>query len=62
MESNTKNSNVSAYALIVIGTYFLLKKLGWIPDILPLVANWWPIILIGLGVFLLVRNVTNKKN
>ena len=57
----TKNSNVGAYVLIVIGAYFLLKKLGWMPNILPLIANWWPVVLITIGVFILIRNTTDKE-
>lgn len=56
------NSNVSAYVLIIIGSYFLLKKLGWMPDLLPLIANWWPVVLIAVGVFILIRNMTNKNS
>ena len=48
-------SNFTAYALILTGTYFLLSKLGWIPHLGPLFSEWWPVILIVIGVAMLVR-------
>lgn len=41
--------------LIVLGTLFLLANLGLIPQLRPLLAQWWPLILIVAGVYLLVR-------
>lgn len=48
-------SAVGAVILIVIGVLFLLSNLGWIPRIGPLLAVWWPAILIVIGVSLLLR-------
>lgn len=48
-------SNTVAYLLIVLGTYFLLTKLGWIPRFGPWFSQWWPVLLILAGVVLLVR-------
>jgi hypothetical protein len=64
MESNKNsdnNSNVGAYILIGLGSYFLLKKLGWIPNLLPLIGEWWSLILIVIGVVMLARNIMSKK-
>lgn len=61
-KNDGNGSNISAYALIIIGGYFLLKKLGWIPNLLPLIAEWWSLILVGVGVFILIRNAVNKKS
>jgi len=49
------NSLVGAYVLIAVGTYFLLHKQGWIPGIGPLVAEWWPVILIIVGVGMIIE-------
>ena len=50
-------SRIGAVILIVIGTFFLLSNLGWIPQLGPLFHKWWPLILIMVGVLLLVRRV-----
>jgi hypothetical protein len=44
-----------AIILIVIGALFLLSNLGWLPKLGPLIAQWWPLILIVVGVAMLVR-------
>lgn len=49
------NSLTGAYVLIALGTYFLLRKQGWLPDLGPLVSDWWPVILIAIGVAMIVR-------
>lgn len=48
-------SRTGAIILIVLGTLFLLSNFGWIPRIGPLLAQWWPVILIVVGVSLLLR-------
>jgi hypothetical protein len=48
-------SKVGAIILIVLGTLFLLSNLGLIPHLRPLLAQWWPLILIIVGVYLLAR-------
>ena len=48
-------SKVGAVILIVLGTLFLLSNLGLIPQLRPLLSQWWPLILIIVGVFLLAR-------
>ena len=48
-------SYVPAIVLIVLGTYFLLEKQHLIPSIGPLFRDWWPAILIAVGVLLLIR-------
>jgi len=54
-------SNIGAYILIALGTYFLLSKLGWIPSLGPLIAEWWPVILIIIGVSMLMRRSDRDK-
>jgi hypothetical protein len=49
------SSKIPAIVLIVIGSYFLLEKQRLIPNIGPLFRDWWPVILIVVGVILLVR-------
>ncbi|KIQ95954.1 MULTISPECIES: DUF5668 domain-containing protein [Lysobacter] len=49
------NSLTGAYVLIAVGTYFLLQKQGWLPNIRPLVSEWWPAVLIVIGVVMIVQ-------
>ena len=39
--------------LILLGAYFLLNQLGWLNWISG--AVFWPLVIIGIGVFLLIR-------
>jgi hypothetical protein len=48
-------SRVGAIILIVLGALFLLSNLGMLPRIGPLIGQWWPLILIVVGVSMLVR-------
>lgn len=48
-------SRVGGLILIVLGVLFLASNLGWIPRLGPLLHQWWPLILILIGVLLLVR-------
>jgi uncharacterized membrane protein len=54
-------SAISAYILIGLGIIFLLANLGWLPPIRLLMAQWWPIILIIVGVLLLIRRSSRPK-
>jgi hypothetical protein len=44
-----------------LGIIFLLSNLGWIPPIRLLMSQWWPIILIIVGVLLLIRHSSRPK-
>ena len=46
---------IGAVILIALGTVFLLSNLGLLPRLGPLFAKWWPLILIGVGVTMLLR-------
>ena len=50
-------SRTGAYILIFIGIVFLLINLGVVPiaELRQLLAKWWPLILIVIGVWLLGR-------
>jgi hypothetical protein len=48
-------SSVAPLILIVLGALFLLSNLGLIPRLGPLLHQWWPVILIVVGVALLFR-------
>jgi hypothetical protein len=48
-------SKIGPIILIVLGAAFLLSNLGLIPQLRPLLAQWWPLILIVVGVYLLAR-------
>jgi len=48
-------SNFTAYLLIILGVYFLLSKLKLIPNLIPMLFDWWPVILIAVGLSMLIR-------
>ena len=48
-------SRTGAIVLIIVGTLFLLSNSGVIPQLGPLLRQWWPLILIVVGVLMLVR-------
>jgi hypothetical protein len=48
-------SRTGAIILIIIGTLFLLSNLGVVPQLGPLLRQWWPLILIAIGVIMLVQ-------
>lgn len=48
-------SGIGAIILIVLGTLFLLSNLGILPHFGVLLAKWWPVILIAVGVSILLR-------
>ena len=50
-----KRSRTGALILIIVGTLFLLSNLGWIPQLGPLLREWWPLILIIVGILMLVQ-------
>jgi cell wall-active antibiotic response 4TMS protein YvqF len=48
-------SRTGAVILIILGTLFLLSNLGVVPQLGPLLRQWWPLILIVIGVIMLVQ-------
>ncbi|MGZ3604238.1 MAG: LiaI-LiaF-like domain-containing protein [Thermodesulfobacteriota bacterium] len=54
-------SAIAAYILIGLGIIFLLANLGWIPPIRLLMAQWWPLILIIVGILVLIRRSSRGK-
>jgi hypothetical protein len=46
---------IGAVILIVLGVLFLLANLGLVPQLGSLIAKWWPLILIAVGVSMLLR-------
>ena len=55
-------SRIGAYILIGLGVFFLLSNLGWLPRLGPLMAQWWPLILIVVGVLALRRRQPGEKS
>jgi LiaF transmembrane domain len=49
------HSGIGPYILIGLGVILLLSNLGWLPHLGPLMAKWWPLILIIAGVVALRR-------
>jgi len=58
MRSKTR---IGGYILIALGIIFLMSNLGWLPPIRSLMAHWWPLILIIVGVWLLLRHKSSGK-
>ncbi len=54
-----ESKNAAALTIILIGAYFLLKNLNFIPKIN--VSLGWPILLIALGLLLIYKPIANKK-
>jgi hypothetical protein len=54
-------SMIGAYILIGLGIIFLLSNLGWLPRLRPLMAQWWPLILIIVGILVLIRRSSGGK-
>jgi len=56
------HSRFGAIALILVGTIFLLINLGILPvrELKALLAQWWPLILILIGAWMLVRPQRNR--
>jgi ribose/xylose/arabinose/galactoside ABC-type transport system permease subunit len=50
-------SRTGAYVLILVGVVFLLVNLGVLPvaQLRQLLSQWWPLILIAVGVWLLAK-------
>jgi hypothetical protein len=48
-------SRTAALILIIVGALFLFSNLGWIPQLGPLLHQWWPLILIIVGALMLVK-------
>jgi len=49
-------SRALAIILVAVGATFLLSNHGYIPRLAPLLREWWPVILIVVGVTMLVRS------
>ncbi len=47
-------SNFLAVILIVLGSLFLLSNFNLIPRVEHLFRQWWPVLLIATGVYLLM--------
>ena len=53
-----ETKNAAAFALIIVGSFFLLRNLNIIPKINFSII--WPILLIGLGIAALYQSVTRR--
>jgi len=47
--------------LIAIGRFFLLRKWVDIPPIWEILSDWWPLILIVIGVLQLLQRATGQN-
>jgi len=50
------NNSFWGWFLVLIGAYYLLTAIGIIPQSIP----FWPIILIALGVYFLIKKRNNR--
>jgi hypothetical protein len=48
-------SNFLALVLIGLGALFLMSNFGMLPHIGPIFRQWWPVVLIIAGIYLLVN-------
>ncbi len=48
-------SKMGSLVLIGLGVLFLLSNFGWIPRLGHLFTEWWPVILIIVGIYQLVQ-------
>ncbi|HEV2621376.1 MAG TPA: DUF5668 domain-containing protein [Frateuria sp.] len=48
--------NVPGILLIVIGLLFLLRNFGFDLHLGQLLATWWPLVVIAVGVSMLFKN------
>ncbi len=55
MGSTRHHSLETGVILVVLGLLFLLDNLG-VADFGDVVATWWPLLLVGLGLWMLVGN------
>lgn len=54
-------SIVPGIVLIIVGTVFLLERLDVLPNIGPLMRDWWPVILIIVGVSMLIQRSKSSE-
>lgn len=47
--------------LIALGVLFLLSNFGLLPRLWPLLAQWWPLILIVVGINMLVQRSRDAR-
>ncbi len=62
MYPRPRRSLAGPIVLIVIGLVFLLKNLGWSLPWMSLLAHWWPMLLILVGVIKLVEYYEAKRH
>ncbi|MEO6408409.1 MAG: DUF5668 domain-containing protein [Burkholderiaceae bacterium] len=43
--------------LIALGILILLANFGLLPPLGPLFTRWWPMVLVVVGIFLLLRRI-----
>jgi TM2 domain-containing membrane protein YozV len=58
-EEATVESPVWGGILVAFGIVILLSNLGWLD--LDKLARWWPVLLIGVGAWLLFASIQKKK-
>ena len=48
-------SRTCALVLIIVGALFLASNLGWFPQLGSVLRQWWPLVLIVVGVVMLIQ-------
>jgi len=48
-------STFGAIVLIILGAAFLASNLGYLPRLGPLFHQWWPLLLIAAGAWMLLK-------
>ena len=49
---------MAALGLVVVGVLLLINNLAWGYDVGRLISDWWPMLLIGLGILHVIKGVT----
>ena len=52
-------SGIGAFILIALGIVFLLANFGLLPH--PFLKQWWPLILVFVGLLSLIRRSSREK-
>ncbi len=56
------NKKIAAVVLVAVGVFFLLTNLGLLQvSLMDLLSTWWPVALIGVGLFLLLSKDKSGK-
>jgi len=62
MSKKKQESLFWGIVLLLVGVLFLADNLGFDIDIWDIIADFWPVVLIGIGLKGVLQHFANKKN